>query len=387
MMSTLSPLWIAPSYPYEVDDYGGIWLRTLAHAVQKLDVCPRVVAPVPWVPPGLGAISAKWRRYADVPSAYEDDGVKVLRPRYLAHPRENRFGVPHLMQFLSLRLANIEKPSLVHAYFALPQGWAALQMARYWDVPLVVSLLGDDVNVYPHVSAAHLERFRAVVRAADAVISQGSDLNDATDAMTGRRPITLPLGVNLEVFHKTRSREEARAQLKLPLDRPIAFFVGSLFESKGVAELLTALERLANTNVLGVLAGDGPLRAQIEAVPNALAVGSISQLGVRDYLEAADMVVLPSYREGLPLCLVEAGAMQRPVISSDVGSIRDLIGDDRGWLIPARDADALTVAISAVLDNPADAEVRAQKLYRHVYDHFSDIANAKAVSEIYKTLV
>lgn len=384
---TIKPLWIAPSYPCEADRYGGIWLRTLAHALNADGICPRIVAPVPWVPPGLSAIAPRWGRYANVPDAYDDEGIEVLRPRYFSHPRENNLGAPHWMQYLRLRLAGLEKPSLVHAHFALPYGWVGMRLARHWGVPLVVSLLGDDVNVYPHFSAAHMERFRAVIEAADAVISQGSSLNDATEAMTGRRPQAVPLGVDLSLFTHIETRTEVRARLGLPQDRPIVFFVGSLFENKGVAEFLTALGRLGDKNVLGVLAGGGPLRAMVDAAPNALATGSLNQEGVRDYLEAADIVVLPSHREGLPLCLVEAGAMERAVVATDVGSVRDLIGDGRGWLVPAKDADALTAAIITVLDSPDEAAARAHKLHHHVHAHFSDVANARAVSEIYKSLL
>ncbi|MFC1673836.1 glycosyltransferase [Pseudomonadota bacterium] len=387
---TVSPLWIAPSYPCEADGYGGIWLRTQAHALSAIGIRPRIVAPVPWVPPGLGAIAPQWARYTDVPSSYDDDGTEVLRPRYFSHPRENKLGAPHLMQLLGLRLAGLAKPSLVHAHFALPYGWVAMRLARHWDVPLVVSLLGDDVNVYPHFSAGHLRRFREVIEAADVVLSQGSALDDATEALTGRRPRTLPLGVNLDMFTKTRTRAEARAHLNLPTDRPIAFFVGSLFESKGVAELLRALARLSDHNVLGVFAGDGPLRHMVDGAPNAMAIGSLSQKGVRDYMEAADMVVLPSHREGLPLCLVEAGAMECPVVASDVGSVRDLIGrngDERGRLITAKDEDALTAAMAAVLGDSDEAARRAARLLGHVCEHFSDTANARALADIYQSLL
>ena len=104
-------------------------------------------------------------------------------------------------------------------------------------------------------------------------------------------------------------------------------------------------------------------------------------------MEAADMVVLPSHREGLPLCLVEAGAMECPVVASDVGSIRDLIGDDRGQLVAARDEDALTAAMAAVLDDPGKAAQRAKRLLQHVQKYFSDQVNARALADIYQSLI
>src|SRR5208283_1487037 len=92
-----------------------------------------------------------------------------------------------------------------------------------------------------------------------------------------------------------------------------------------------------------VLAGDGPLRAEIESaierheLANTVRItGWISSVGVRDELLAARALVLPSFAEGLPVVIMEAMALRRPVLSTYVGGIPELVraGID-GWLVPA----------------------------------------------------
>jgi len=111
-----------------------------------------------------------------------------------------------------------------------------------------------------------------------------------------------------------------------------------------------------------VLAGDGELRADIEALieryklrDRVRITGWISGARVREEVLAARALVLPSFAEGLPVVLMEAMALQRPVISTYVAGTPELvIPGEHGWLVPAGDVDALTQAVRACLDAPAD---------------------------------
>jgi glycosyltransferase involved in cell wall biosynthesis len=141
--------------------------------------------------------------------------------------------------------------------------------------------------------------------------------------------------------------------------------VGRLCEQKGQLLLLDAASRLAadgRTFEL-VLAGDGELRADIEALiahhkleRYVRITGWISSDQVREEILAARALVLPSFAEGLPVVIMEAMALQRPVISTYVAGIPELVrpGED-GWLVPAGDTDALLSAIRSCLDAPLTA--------------------------------
>ncbi|HEX6244653.1 MAG TPA: glycosyltransferase, partial [Polyangiales bacterium] len=109
------------------------------------------------------------------------------------------------------------------------------------------------------------------------------------------------------------------------------------------------------------LVGDGPLRPELEALIASEGLGEqvhitgwASGERVQQELETSRALVLPSFAEGLPVVLMEALARGRPVISTYVAGIPELVRDGEcGWLVPAGSEEALVTALRAVLDTPA----------------------------------
>ncbi len=144
--------------------------------------------------------------------------------------------------------------------------------------------------------------------------------------------------------------------------------VGRLTPQKGQLTLLEAMARVVrdHPDASLVLAGDGELRAPIERRIRELGLerqvtitGWVSEQRVRELLRGSRALVLPSAAEGLPVVLMEAMAMGRPVVTTYVAGIPELVTDGRtGWLVPAGDAAALEGAMRAVLDASA-AELEA----------------------------
>ena len=144
--------------------------------------------------------------------------------------------------------------------------------------------------------------------------------------------------------------------------------VGRLCEQKGQLLLVEAAARLAaqDTKFELVLAGDGEMRAEIEALiarygikAHVRITGWISSGEVRNEINAARALVLPSFAEGLPVVLMEAMALRRPVISTFIAGIPELVhAGEHGWLVPAGDVDALAEAMRVCLNTPVDLLVR-----------------------------
>ena len=87
--------------------------------------------------------------------------------------------------------------------------------------------------------------------------------------------------------------------------------------------------------------------------------GWISSEKVREEILAARALVLPSFAEGLPVVIMEAMALRRPVISTYIAGIPELVHDgEHGWLVPAGDMEALVEAMRACLDAPAEMLTR-----------------------------
>lgn len=146
----------------------------------------------------------------------------------------------------------------------------------------------------------------------------------------------VPLGIDLEPFIKAKDRkEEFRRDLGVT-DGIVVSFVGRLTEVKNISMYLKTIAEYqttvgpGGTNTHFVVAGDGHLRAGLEAEAGDLGLRNIHFVGNRPDIEAvyagSDIIALTSLNEGTPLSLIEAMASKRPVISTLVGGVIDLLG-------------------------------------------------------------
>jgi glycosyltransferase involved in cell wall biosynthesis len=140
--------------------------------------------------------------------------------------------------------------------------------------------------------------------------------------------------------------------------------VGRLDEHKAQIVLVGAIRRLHESGVKCeiVFAGDGPMRPEVEAairnagLQHAITItGWISGDQVKAHIEGARALVLPSFSENMPVVIMEALALGRPVVSTFVAGIPELVQDGKtGWLVPTADETALTEALREVLDAPVE---------------------------------
>lgn len=132
--------------------------------------------------------------------------------------------------------------------------------------------------------------------------------------------------------------------------------VANLSAYKGHATLIQALSRMPDGEWTTLLAGDGPERAAIAAMIEAHGLERRVQLlgrraDVGDLLARADIFVLPSYTEGLPNAVLEAMVRGIPVVASDVGGVRGVLGSGAGIVVPPRDKVALAQALQSLIDD------------------------------------
>ncbi|WP_313138153.1 glycosyltransferase, partial [Paracoccus jeotgali] len=156
---------------------------------------------------------------------------------------------------------------------------------------------------------------------------------------------------------------------------PTLLCVARFTRQKNHRTLIAALARLRHTHPDARLAlvGTGPEEAAIRARVARLGLEGVDFLGhrddVADLMAAADLVVLPSAFEGLPLVVLEAMALGTPVIATRIGGVIEAVGPDHPWLVPPGDPRALARAMADALDDPAArAQAAAQQSAR--FDSF-----------------
>ncbi|MCX8089769.1 MAG: glycosyltransferase [Verrucomicrobiae bacterium] len=244
-----------------------------------------------------------------------------------------------------------------------PDGCAVAQLACELKFPFVAIAQGSDAHLYLGMAARRDAIVRAMQHAA-AVVGRSADLVRrlaAAGVSTGRLH-TIYNGVDLNLYAPADPKE-ARRELGLPLEGPLVLFVGNLLPIKNPLLLLEACAPLCRsraTPVQLVMVGEGPLRARIERTARRLGIAATVHLAGRQppervarYLQAADVLALSSWNEGLPNVVLEAFACGRPVVASRVGGLPEVITESwAGRLVNPGDAEAFRVALHEQLAEP-----------------------------------
>ncbi len=163
--------------------------------------------------------------------------------------------------------------------------------------------------------------------------------------------------------------------------------VGRLTDQKDPATLLRAWERIRQPHRL-VLVGDGYLRPRLEAMVRDSMVGRVAVLGAREdvsaLLRAADVFVLASRWEGLPLAVLEAMMSGLPVVATAVGGVAEAVVDgETGFLVSPQDPDALSSALGQLLDDPALRRRMGVAGQRRALEHFTETRMLRETAEVY----
>lgn len=307
----------------------------------------------------------------------------------VARSSVNPFSEAHALVDL-LRIYRREQPALVHHFTikACLYGTIAAKGARIYRVINAVTGLGHVFlgtrkrsrlmrrAIRPVYKAAFMARRSTVVfqNAADQekLIQLGITDGERAQLIRGS-------GVDIEHFNPAAvAKAPAPGAFHQPLQ---LLFPSRLIREKGVQELLEACQRLwADAIPLQLLVAgaidEGNRSALTAAELSTLQADSrIRCLGhvadMRAVYAAADLVVLPSWREGLSRSLIEAAAMERPIITTDVPGCRDVIDHGRsGLLVASQDARAIELAIRLLLDNPDLAHRLGKEARRKVIAEF-----------------
>jgi len=217
------------------------------------------------------------------------------------------------------------------------------------------------------------------------------------DHVAPEKVVRLPNCIDLDRVSTSLSPGEAKQQFGFgPADLVIGT-VGRMEEQKGHAFLLEAFAHLRQMPQLDgmplrlLVVGDGRQMPATAQRAEQLGISEFCRFpgSIRDLAgvyRAIDVFVMPSLWEGLSLAMLEAMAAGRPMIATDVGGARDVLGDGvRGLLVPAGDAGALAGAIRGLLVNAEKSAVMADLGSKHVRENYSVAALSRQLAELYET--
>jgi glycosyltransferase involved in cell wall biosynthesis len=199
----------------------------------------------------------------------------------------------------------------------------------------------------------------------------------------------------VENYRRTGRADVLEGLVGRPVAPPVAVTIGRLSAEKGHRDFVTAmgLARDRGAMISAVLVGDGPERARLET--------QVRELGLADrvhftgyiqsperVLEDVDLMVLPSYTEGLPNVVLEALMMEVPVLATRVGGTPEIVTDgESGRLVEPGRPEALAEQIVAFLHDRAGWRAMARRGQAHVRAHFDFQARTRHLERIYTELV
>jgi glycosyltransferase involved in cell wall biosynthesis len=188
----------------------------------------------------------------------------------------------------------------------------------------------------------------------------------------------LPNGVDLSLF-SPGDRKQARGRFNIDAETPLTVMAARFESVKNHETALAAFARVvsARPDARLIVAGQGSretwIRWQIRSLGIEDAVTMLSPVdNMADLYNAADIVLLSSLSEGLPRVLVEAGACERPCLTTDVGGCSEVVLDgETGYVVPAADPATLAKRWLELLNNPTKATAMGRLAGKHVRKHFS----------------
>jgi len=206
--------------------------------------------------------------------------------------------------------------------------------------------------------------------------------------------VSIPTGIDLDRFNRTSAPGGFREAEGIAPDVPVVGTVAILRRKKGHHVLLEAIPAVLKEipDALFVFAGNGPQTENIKAQIKQLAIGrNVRLLGLRKDVETVlkgiDLFVLPTFQEALGTSILEASAMERPVISTLVGGVPEVVKEGvTGLLVEADKAEPLADAIIKLLKDPVLRTSMGKEGKKLVERDFSTIRMVERLHELYSEL-
>ena len=277
---------------------------------------------------------------------------------------------------------------IIHAHFTYPCGYVGTKIKKYFNKPLIITGHGYDVYSLPFRDNNIRVILQKTLNEANQIITVSSKNNEYLKKINITTSINIiPNGFRTDLFFP-RDMLECRAFLHLPLDKKIILSIGNLEPVKGHLYLIQSIKKiiLNYNNILCIIIGSGSLFSTIRHYIHEnnledyiILVDRKPHEEIPFWINACDVVILPSLNEGNPTVMFEALGCGKPFIGTKVGGMPEIISsDDYGYLVNIADPIDLMNKISAALNRNWDQ----QKILVYAKQYSWDII-AKEILKIY----
>ncbi len=333
-------------------------------------------------------------RYRGLPKREVIDGGTIIRiPTIRRHSDWSApwelvvFGISALVYCFGYSLRH--RVDFIQAYFAVPAGWVAWVLSYLRGIPYAVYFGGSDIpnanpsrfkHIYPFITPL----LRAIWRRAQFRTVCSEDLVRLGEAADQTSEFMLiPNGVETARFKPINRPQNPKVKI---------LFIGRLIPRKGFQRVVKALPKvreLTNVPFEVEVVGTGEYQNELDSLASSLGVSDlIRYVGTVPYdqleksYQYADIFVLTSLSEGMPVVVLEAMGCGLPVLASDVGGNNEIVREgENGYLIDGDDTDKLARDLSRLIDDPelrqrmgeASREISLQYDWSEIMQRYNDL--------------
>jgi glycosyltransferase involved in cell wall biosynthesis len=335
-----------------------------------------------------------------IPRAYGIEPILIPELKRSPNPIDDRKAYLRIKQIIK-----DFKPHIVHTH-ASKAGALGRKAAFSLKVPVVVHTFHGHVF---HSYFGRIKTFifksieRRLAKKSDGIIAisnlQKEELVDLHNIAESRKVKVISLGFDLSKFNNAISRrDELRDNLKINSDEIAVAIVGRLAPIKNHTMFLDAIELVAqktSKKIVVFIVGDGAERTNIEGQIKSKSFGEHCRIimtswitDIASFNAAIDIICLTSNNEGTPVSLIEAQAANIPIVSTDVGGVRDVVQlNETAFLVPKNDTQLFADKLFDLIEDEKLRQKMSQNGWNFVKENFDYSTLVKNMEDYYKTLL
>lgn len=341
---------VSEGYPYE-DDPQFAFVENLCNAFARKGVQVTVISPQSLIHILLG----KEKKHPMVRTYSEEGGaeITVLRPRFIMLPyRFRKFNEKAFKRAVERTYYKKKlNPDVCYGHF-WNNAYYISDVAKKESKPLfVASGEGNFDELEGLYTSPAYRAFTKEVAGVICVSSSCKDYSVSYGMTTLDKCVVLPNAIDHNLFY-VKDKKTLRKQYSVPDDKFIVAFTGSFIHRKGSDRLSQAIELLKDEDICSFFigAGQGPENL-VPTCPGVLYCGKVAHEKIADYLNMADVFVLPTLNEGCCNAIIEAMACGLPIVSSDRPFNHDLLDNNNSILVDPMNIDEIAAAIKRLKED------------------------------------
>lgn len=294
--------------------------------------------------------------YKQVSYQSEKGSVTVLTPEYitigkfpLIGERFNNCSIRRCIE-KTIRKNNIQT-DVFYAHF-WRCGLYVYESARRRQVPLYVATGESQIKI-PTITDSYKREFASYVKGVISVSTKNKNESINLELTVDEKCIVLPNAINAAVFHQM-DKKVLRTKFGFPEDAFIVAFVGYFIHRKGPKRVCEAIEQLHNPNIKTIFIGSSANQVPEEPYGDSIIFkGVLSHEKIAEYLNCADVFVLPTLHEGCCNAIIEAMACGLPIISSDREFNYDVLDESNSIMVDPKDVSQIAASINRLCKDEA----------------------------------